>query len=417
MEYGCIGKKLAHSFSKEIHSLLADYKYELKELTEEELDAFMRRHDFKAINVTIPYKEKVIPYLYSISPEALRIGAVNTIVNDNGRLYGYNTDFAGMKKLIEKQNISLDSKKVLILGTGGTSRTAYAVAESMGASFAVKVSRSKGNGAVTYREAYSEMSDADVIINTTPVGMYPDNFSSPIDLSAFCNLSGVIDAVYNPIRSKLVSDAKKMGITASGGLYMLVAQAFYACEKFLGRKLDETLIDKIFKKILSEKENIVLIGMPGCGKTTIGKIIAEKTGKRFIDLDDKIEKDEGMKPSEIIGRFGEAVFREKEKKAAEEVSALTGCVIATGGGTVIDGENTARLKQNGRIIFINRDIKNIIPTKDRPLSDDYEKLAERYRERYPIYTSAADLRIEAGNDANENADKIIKEVFYENSCN
>lgn len=417
MEYGCIGKKLGHSFSKDIHALLADYKYELKELTEDELDEFMKQHDFRAINVTIPYKEKVIPYLYSISPEAERIGAVNTIVNDNGRLYGYNTDFAGMKKLIERKNISIAGKKVLILGTGGTSRTAYAVAESMGASFAVKASRSKKDGAVTYSEAYSEMSDADVIINTTPVGMYPDNDSLPIDLKAFSNLSGVIDAIYNPLASVLVSEAKKMGITASGGLYMLVAQAFYACEKFLGKKLDETLINKIYKKIISEKENVVLVGMPGCGKTTIGKIISEKTGKIFIDLDEKIEQKEGMKPSEIIERFGEPVFREKEKEAVKEVSALTGCVIATGGGAVIDNENTARLKQNGKIVFIDRNIKNIVPTKDRPLSDNFEKLLARYRERYPIYNSAADIKIEAGNDADENADKIIKEVFYEDSCN
>lgn len=416
MEYGCIGKKLGHSFSKDIHALLADYKYELKELTEEELDEFMKRHDFKAINVTIPYKEKVIPYLYSISPEAEKIGAVNTIVNDNGRLCGYNTDFAGMKKLIERQHIFVDGKKVLILGTGGTSRTAYAVAESMGASFAVKASRTKKDGAVTYREAYSEMSDADVIINTTPVGMYPDNDSSPIYLTKFTNLSGVIDAIYNPLSSLLVSEARKMGITASGGLYMLVAQAFYACEKFLGKKLDEALIDAIYNKIFSEKENIVLVGMPGCGKTTIGRIIAEKTGKSFIDLDEKIEQKEGMKPSEIIERYGEPVFREKEKEAAKEVSALTGYVIATGGGTVIDSENTAGLKQNGKIVFVDRDIKNIVPTKDRPLSDNFDKLLARYRERYPIYTSVSDIKIEAGNDAEENADKIIKEVFYENSC-
>ena len=291
-QYGCIGKKLTHSFSKEIHKQLADYEYDLIELTEEELHDFFREKSFEAVNVTIPYKQTVIPYLDSVSDVAKRIGAVNTVVNQSGKLFGYNTDYYGMKSLIERVGLDLSDKKVLILGTGGTSKTARVVACDMGASVILNVSRRKGAGNITYTEAAEEHSDAEVIINTTPSGMYPDTASCPIDISAFTKLEGVIDAVYNPLRTNLVLDAKKRGIKAEGGLYMLVMQAVVAVEKFLDINIERTAADRVFASVLASKENIVLTGMPGSGKSTVGKLL-DVDGYSFIDTDTQVEKEYG----------------------------------------------------------------------------------------------------------------------------
>lgn len=417
MEYGCIGKKLGHSFSKDIHALLADYKYELCEIPEDSLSDFMKKADFKAINVTIPYKEKVIPFLSYISPEAEAIGAVNTIVNNGGRLSGYNTDFAGMRSLILKTGIDPEGKTALILGTGGTSRTAAAVLKSLGAKEIKRVSRSGKDGALTYDEAYENYSGAEIIVNTTPAGMFPDTEGVSVDIERFPHLTGVIDAVYNPLRTNLILSAKKRGIKASGGLYMLVAQAFYAYRYFTGDEGDESVINKIYKKILSEKENIVLTGMPGSGKTTLGKIIAKKTGKAFYDTDDEIKNMFSSSPDEIIASEGEASFREKETAAVKKLSGLTGAVIATGGGAVLKEENITALKRNGKVVFIDRPIEFIKPTADRPLSCDMEKLSARYSERYPIYLGTADIKIVPGIDRKRNAEKIIRSVSGEDTGN
>ena len=417
MEYGCIGKKLGHSFSKDIHALLADYKYELCEIPEDSLSDFMKKADFKAINVTIPYKEKVIPFLSYISPEAEAIGAVNTIVNNGGRLSGYNTDFAGMRSLILKTGIDPEGKTALILGTGGTSRTAAAVLKSLGAKEIKRVSRSGKDGALTYDEAYENYSGAEIIVNTTPAGMFPDTEGVSVDIERFPHLTGVIDAVYNPLRTNLILSAKKRGIKASGGLYMLVAQAFYAYRYFTGDEGDESVINKIYKKILSEKENIVLTGMPGSGKSTLGKIIAKKTGKAFYDTDDEIKNMFSSSPDEIIASEGEAAFREKETAAVKKLSGLTGAVIATGGGAVLKEENITALKRNGKVVFIDRPIEFIKPTADRPLSCDMEKLSARYNERYPIYLGTADIKIVPGIDRKRNAEKIIRSVSGEDTGN
>lgn len=417
MEYGCIGKKLGHSFSKDIHALLADYKYELAEIPEDSLSDFMKKADFKAINVTIPYKEKVIPFLSYISPEAEAIGAVNTIVNNGGRLSGYNTDFAGMRSLILKTGIDPEGKTALILGTGGTSRTAAAVLKSLGAKEIKRVSRSGKDGALTYDEAYENYSGAEIIVNTTPAGMFPDTEGVSVDIERFPHLTGVIDAVYNPLRTNLILSAKKRGIKASGGLYMLVAQAFYAYRYFTGDEGDGRVINKIYKKILSEKENIVLTGMPGSGKTTLGKIIAKKTGKAFYDTDDEIKNMFSSSPDEIIASEGEAAFREKETAAVKKLSGLTGAVIATGGGAVLKEENITALKRNGKVVFIDRPIEFIKPTADRPLSCDMVKLSARYSERYPIYLGTADIKIVPGIDRKRNAEKIIRSVSGEDTGN
>jgi shikimate dehydrogenase len=312
-KYGCIGKKLTHSFSKEIHARLADYKYELIELDEEELHTFFEKKDFEAVNVTLPYKQSVIPYLDSVSEIATRIGAVNTVVNRDGRLYGYNTDYYGMKALIERLGLDLSGKKVLVLGTGGTSKTARAVASDLGAREILTVSRRKSDENITYEEATELHSDAEIIINTTPSGMYPDTESKPIDISPFSRLMGVVDAVYNPICTNLVLDARNRGIKAEGGLYMLVMQAIVAAEKFLDKKIKREVADKVFSDVLSSKENIVLTGMPGSGKSTVGKLI-KLDGYSFFDTDAEVEKKCGCTIKELIESKGEKIFRDLYQK-------------------------------------------------------------------------------------------------------
>ncbi len=407
MEYGCIGEHLKHSFSSEIHALLGSYKYELKEIPADELEAFIKARDFSAVNVTIPYKEKVIPYLSEIDANAKRIGAVNTVVSRGGALYGYNTDFYGMVKLIEHAGVVLAGKKVAILGTGGTSKTAHAVAGALGAEKIIKVSRRSREDAVTYGELYCKHSDTQVIINTTPAGMFPDNDTLSLDIDRLPALSGVIDAVYNPNRTKLVISALKKGIPAEGGLYMLVAQALRASEIFMDTAYPEGTLDELYKKILTKKENIVLVGMPTSGKSTVGKIIADELSLPFYDTDALIEEKLGMPIPQIFERHGEAYFRDTETDVINEVSRHCGCIIATGGGAVLRKENTEALKQNGRIYFIDRPLKHLLPTPDRPLAKSAEEIERRFSERYGIYTSCADIIIDAEGDALSVARKII----------
>lgn len=408
MEYGLIGEKLGHSFSKDIHNLIGNYDYILKEIPKEELTAFMTKKDFKGINVTIPYKQDVIPFLDYIDPKAEEIGAVNTIVNKNGKLYGYNTDFFGLKNLILANNIELNEKKVLILGTGGTSKTALAVARDLGAKEIYKVSRTKSETTISYEEACEKHCDAEVILNTTPVGMFPKNDASPIDISAFKNLQGAIDAIYNPLRTNFILSAKNKAIKASGGLYMLVIQAVVASEFFFDTKYPESLGNSIFKKILSSKENIVFAGMPGCGKSTIGAEIAKALNREFIDSDAYIWKTTGLKPEQIIREKGIDAFRDIEAECIKEISSKQNCVISTGGGAILREKNVKFLKQNGIIIFIDRKIENIKPTDDRPLSNNQEKLKTLYKERYPIYKACADFTVENNKDINSVKNEILK---------
>ena len=417
MEYGCIGKKLTHSFSKIIHNRLADYDYELCEIPEDSLADFMTKADFKAINVTIPYKQAVIPFLYSISDTAKKIGAVNTIVNKNGKLYGYNTDFSGMRAMIIRQGVSLKGKKVLILGSGGTSKTAATVAENLEADEVYRVSRSGSDGAITYDEAYLKHSDAQAIINTTPCGMYPNIGVSAIDTERFKSLSSVTDAVYNPLSSALVVSAREKGINAVGGLYMLVAQAAFAAEKFIDISVTSEKTEEIYRDILRQKKNIVLIGMPGCGKTTIGKLIADELDKEFVDTDSEIINQINMPISDYFGKYGEESFRKIESEVIKRISAEQSSVIATGGGAVLNPDNIRLLKENGTVVFIDRPLEKLVTTSDRPLSSNREMLMKRYNERYQIYCSSADIKIDAVDELNLNV-KAIKEVFLdENSCN
>lgn len=409
-EYGLIGEKLGHSFSKIIHSQIADYKYELIELSTEELKNFMTEKSFKAVNVTIPYKQEVIPYLDEMSDAAKSIGAVNCVRNEKGRLVGHNTDFDGLMALIKYIGIELEGKSVLILGTGGTSDTAYAVCKAMGAKKIQKVSRTGKDGSITYQESVEREKDADVIINTTPCGMYPNNYSAAIDLCKFNKLEGVVDVVYNPLRTALVSQALELGIKAQGGLYMLVAQAVRASEFFLGKNYDDAIIEKIYKNLLVEKTNIVLTGMPASGKTTIGKLLAKELGRSFVDTDDLIEEKAKTTIKNIFAQCGEEAFRNLETEAVKEVSKNCGIVIATGGGAILREENVKALKQNGLVFFLDRDVEKLIPTDSRPTASDKEAILKRFEERYTIYQSTADLVIENDESAEASAKKIL-EVF------
>jgi shikimate dehydrogenase len=411
MQYGCIGEHLTHSFSKEIHGQLQDYLYELKEIPKGELEAFMTQHNFRAINVTLPYKQDVIPYLNEVEPTAAAIGAVNTVVNRDGRLYGYNTDFGGMADLIRRTGIDLTGRKVLILGTGGTSKTAMAVAQHLGAACVWKVSRSPKSGALTYEEVLQHHLDAQVLINTTPRGMFAQESGMPMDPTLFPDLCGAIDAVYNPLRTEFIRKARTMGVPAEGGLYMLVRQAVLASEIFLGTKYPDHITEEVFAKIRSGKENIVLTGMPGSGKSTVGKLLAAELGRPYLDTDSLIEEKTGITPGEIIAAQGEPAFRDIEAAAIREIASCTGSVISTGGGAVLRSENMDLLRANGRIFFLDRPVQQLIPTADRPLSSTRDAILKRYQERYPIYLATADVTVENSGTPEAAAQWVKKEFL------
>lgn len=406
MKFGLIGEKLSHSFSPKIHKTLGGYDYELLELAPNELEQFMLKKDFSGINVTIPYKRDVIKYLDFVSEEAEAIGAVNTIVNRGGKLYGYNTDCLGLKSAFRFYGISLEGKKVAVLGTGGTSATAKYVAQTGGAKRVLLVSRSKDKGDITYDELYKCFSDTEVIINTTPSGMYPNVEGVPIDISRFKDLKAVADAVYNPLKTNLVANAKKIGIPAFSGLYMLVAQAAFAAEKFADTDFSSK-INSVFYGILNEKRNIALIGMPGSGKSTIGKELAKVLDKDFVDTDDMIVKTAKADIPEIFSEFGEEYFRTLETIEVKKASLYNNTVIATGGGAVLNGENITALSRNCVIVFLDRPLEDIVGTADRPLAKTNEMLRKRYEERIDIYRSSADIIVKIGSCVAENTAKII----------
>ena len=390
MKYGLLGKKLAHSYSKIIHESFAPYEYELLELTEAELDSFMKKKEFSAVNVTIPYKETVMKYLAAIDAAAKEIGSVNTVVNKNGALCGYNTDFYGLRALLINNGFELKDKKVLVLGSGGTSKTATAVGRSLGAKEVCVVSR---NGELNYQNVLSLHGDAQYIINTTPCGMFPDNKSSAISLDGFGALEGVCDVIYNPLRTPLLLEAKEKKLKYCGGLYMLVMQAVKASELFLGTEYPESTGSSVYEKLLREKENIVLTGMPGSGKSTIGALLSKELSRPFVDTDELIEEKAGITIPDIFSKFGEEYFRKLESEVIAETSKKTGLVVATGGGAILKKENVKNLSQNGKIFFLDRPLEQIVPTADRPLSNSELSLKKRFAERYEIYQDTCDKRI------------------------
>ena len=393
MKYGLIGAHLPHSFSKLIHESLG-YAYELVELTPQALEGFLARREFVGINVTIPYKEAVMPFLDEIDPLAQAIGAVNTIVNCGDRLVGYNTDFGGMKAMIVRAGIRMEGKRVLILGTGGTSKTAMAVCRSLKAASVHKVSRSEKPDAVSYEQAYQNHPDTQIILNTTPVGMYPDVLSRPIDLKRFPQLYGVVDVIYNPLRTALLAQLwQKPEIYQGGGLFMLVKQATIASSLFTGQAENPVMADVIYSRLLREKENLVLVGMPGSGKSTVGAILAKKTGRKLVDLDEEIARRSGMTIPQIFQTRGEAAFRDLETQVIRELAGTTSAILPTGGGAILRDENVAALKQNGRLFFLDRPLEALLPTADRPLGDSREKIAALYAARYDRYLAVSDEHI------------------------
>ena len=406
MTCGLIGRRLGHSYSPQIHRALADYDYKLWELEPEELETFFRRQDFTGVNVTIPYKQEVIPLLDELSETARAIGAVNTVVRRGGKLYGDNTDFAGMAALIHRIVLSLEGKKVLILGTGGTSKTAVAVARSLGAAEVYRLSRSGRDGALTYEDAARLHADADVLINTTPGGMYPAVEGCPVALDAFPNLSGVVDAVYNPLHTNLVLQARSRGIPAEGGLYMLAAQAAYASALFRGCETSQRDIDLAYQTVRREMENIVLIGMPGSGKSTIAALLAERLHRPVLDSDAQVVETAGMSIPDIFAAGGEDAFRARETAALAELGKRSGTVLATGGGCVCRAENYPLLHQNGTIFWLQRDLA-LLPKDGRPISQRSD-LAALYAQRAPLYARFADAVIDNNGTPEETVRKILE---------
>ena len=390
MRYGLIGEKLGHSFSKDIHERIADYTYDLIPLTKTEFTEFMEKKEFTAINVTIPYKKDVIPYLDEIDEHAKAIGAVNTIVNRNGRLCGYNTDFTGFHYMVKKHNVHMQGKKVLIIGNGGASAAIQAVVKHEQAKEMVIVDIVGGNGAITYDECFANHLDAEIIINTSPIGMYPRIGNAPIDITMFHKCETVMDVIYNPILTKLCFEAQEEGIQRITGLEMLIAQAKQSVEFFLDTNIDDAIIDEIYQDMLKERCNIVLIGMPSAGKTTIGKMLEERMHKEFIDLDDKIIEKAGKTIPEIFSESGEAGFRAIETEVAIELSKMNNKIIATGGGTIKHKVNMDYLRQNGITIFIDRDVDKLVSSDpNRPLSSSKDALRKMHEERLPLYQKYA----------------------------
>ncbi len=388
-KFGLIGKTLKHSYSKKIHPLLGDYSYQMIELLPEQVGEFVKSGYLDGFNVTIPYKKDVIPFLDVVDERAKKIGAVNTIVKKDGKLMGFNTDFDGMRYMLSRAGIDLKDKNVLILGSGGTSNTSRAVAEFLGAK---KISTLSRTGEINYENYKIKANDSQVIINTTPVGMYPDNYNCLIDLSAFPGLIGVADVVYNPATTMLLYQAKNLGVKYTNGFPMLVAQAKYAMELFLDKSVSDDVIEPIIKTLSAENQNVILVGMPGSGKTTIGKALAEKLNKEFIDTDQEIERRENRTIPEIFASSGEEYFRNIESQVLKDVGKLAGKIISTGGGVIKNKDNYFPLMQNGKIFWIDRKVESLV-TDGRPLSKDLETVKKLYLERKDNYAFFADAVI------------------------
>ena len=404
MKCGLLGRKLGHSYSPQIHGLLGDYSYELFEKEPEQLASFLREGDFTGINVTIPYKMDVIPHLDELSPAAHKIGSVNTIVRRaDGSLFGHNSDYFGFVSLVHHSGITVNGKKVLVLGSGGTSKMVVTALKDLGAE-PIVISRSGENN---YENLHLH-ADASVIVNATPVGMYPNTGVSPIDLNRFPKLEGVLDVIYNPAKTKLLLDAEALGIPHENGLWMLVAQAKEASEYFTGQKLSDSVIERIHRVLSHQMKNIVLIGMPGCGKSTIGALLAEKLNRTFVDADEEIIRLAGKPIPDVFAQDGEEVFRHWETMALENLGKQSALVIATGGGCVTRSRNYPLLHQNGMIVWLQRDLSQL-PTDGRPLSQA-NQLEEMYALRRPMYEAFGDIRVGNAGSPRDTVNEILSRL-------
>lgn len=404
--YGLIGKSLNHSMSEYIHSVLWNYDYKLQNLSSSEFENFFKKKDFKGLNVTIPYKIEVIKYLDSLSDLAKQIGSVNTIVNKNNMLIGYNTDYFGFDYMVKKADISYENKNILILGSGGASKMVFKYLEDVGAKNIVVISRTGDNN---YKSIYN-FKNYDGIINTTPVGMYPNNLDRIIDLSKFENLESVVDLIYNPLMTGLILDAKKIKIKYATGLDMLVAQAFYSSEIFFERELNKNIIDSTVNILRNKMRNIVFVGMPGAGKTTIANLISKEINYDFIDIDEEIVKFEKISVADIFKIKGESYFRKLESKILEKYTKEGGRVISTGGGSILKKENRDMIMQNGFVICLNRKI-NKLEKSERPLSKDISSLEKIYKERKDIYRDISNIEIEVDDDVRVTLKRVKKELL------
>ena len=380
MRCGLLGEKLGHSYSPAIHAQLADYAYGLYEVAPEDLPAFLTGGDFDALNVTIPYKKAVIPYCAELSPIAQKLGSVNVLVRRaDGTLYGDNADAFGFEYLVRHSGIDVAGQKALVLGNGGASATIQAVLEQLGAR---------------------------VIVNTTPVGMYPNTGRAAVDLRQFPQCAGVLDIVYNPARTALLLQAESLGIPCAGGLYMLVAQAKRSCEVFTDTVIDDAEILRIHRLLRQEMENIVLIGMPGSGKSTIAALLAERLHRPVLDSDAQVVETAGMSIPDIFAAGGENAFRARETAALAELGKRSGAVLATGGGSICREENYPLLHQNGTIFWLQRDLA-LLPKDGRPISQRSD-LAALYAQRAPLYARFADAVIDNNGTPEETVRKILE---------
>ena len=402
MKCGLLGAHLGHSQSPRLHAMLGSYSYELFEVAPENLNYFLRSGDFDALNVTIPYKRAVVPYCAALSDAARAIGSVNTLVRmPDGTLFGDNTDYDGFSLLLQRNGGIRPGEKALVLGDGGASATVQAVLRDLGAQVVV-LSR---HGAEDYTSLPLH-SDAVLVVNATPVGMYPNNGQRLIDLDALPGCRCVLDLVYNPLRTRLILDAEERGIRCEGGLSMLVGQGARACERFTGEIVPESRWEQILCKLEREAENLILIGMPGCGKSTVGQLLAQKLNRPFFDADEELVKRFGCDIPTFFAREGEAAFREKESEMLAELGKRSGCVIATGGGCVTRAENYALLHQNGVIVWLRRDLA-ALPTEGRPISQS-TGLTELYTRRRGLYERFADHVVENDSDPAATAEKIVE---------
>lgn len=409
MEYGLIGEKLGHSYSQMIHARLADYRYELKEVAPERLDAFVEARNFRGLNVTIPYKQAVMKHCAELSPEAVEVGSVNTLlVRPDGSLFGHNTDIDGFIYMLRRGGIDPAGAKAVILGSGGTSLTARAALTRLGAREIVTVSR---KGPVDYAALYAEHADAEILVNATPVGMYPKNGASPVELDRLPGVRGVADVIYNPEKTALILAAQAKGIPAVSGLSMLVAQAREAAELFAGHAIPAGRVEDIVSEIGAQTLNLILVGMPGCGKSTLGQAVAAALQREFVDCDAEIVRRAGKSIPEIFAQDGEGAFRALESGVLADVCRGHGLVISTGGGAVLRAENRDAMRQNGRVCLIRRALA-LLPRDGRPLSASEDAVARLWEARRAAYETAADFPVENDGTVEAAAEKI-REGFYE----